>query len=92
LERELEILKPKIILALGKIAWDAYLDLLRHEHKIASRAPYKFAHGAEAEMSDDLPMLFGVYHPSQQNTQTGRVTQAMYATVLKRIRECLKHL
>ena len=92
LERELEILKPKIILALGKIAWDAYLDLLRHEHKIASRAPYKFAHGAEAEMSDDLPMLFGVYHPSQQNTQTGRVTQAMYATVLKRTRECLKHL
>ena len=42
-------------------------------------------------MSDELPMLFGVYHPSQQNTQTGRVTQAMYATVLERIRKCLKH-
>jgi uracil-DNA glycosylase len=90
LARELGILRPKVVLALGKIAWDAYLDLLRDENKIASRAPYKFGHGAEAEMSSDLPKLFGVYHPSQQNTQTGRVTQAMYATVLRRIRKSLE--
>jgi len=89
LERELAILRPKAMLALGKIAWDAYLDLLRRENKIASRARYKFAHGAEAEIAPDLPRLFGVYHPSQQNTQTGRVTQAMYAAVLRRIREFL---
>ena len=37
----------------------------------------------------DLPRLFGVYHPSQQNTQTGRLTQAMYANVLERIRKLL---
>jgi uracil-DNA glycosylase len=91
LERELDILRPKVVLALGKIAWDAYLDLLRTENKIASRAPYKFAHGAEAEIGNDLPRLFGVYHPSQQNTQTGRVTQAMYAAVLRRIREYLEN-
>jgi len=36
-----------------------------------------------------LPRLFGVYHPSQQNTQTGRVTPAMYAAVLRRIRRFL---
>jgi uracil-DNA glycosylase family 4 len=90
LERELEILRPKVALALGKIAWDAYLDLLRHENKIKSRAPYKFAHGAEADPGNDLPRLFGVYHPSQQNTQTGRVTQAMYAAVLRRIRKYLE--
>jgi uracil-DNA glycosylase len=90
LEGELEILCPKAMLALGKIAWDAYLDLLRHEHKIMSRGPYKFAHGAEAELARDLPRLFGVYHPSQQNTQTGRVTQAMYAAVLRRIRKFLE--
>ena len=89
LERELEILQPKAILALGKIAWDAYLEMLKQDGKIASRAAYKFAHGAEAEITTELPRLFGVYHPSQQNTQTGRVTEAMYAGVLKRIREFL---
>jgi uracil-DNA glycosylase len=89
LERELEILQPKAILALGKIAWDAYLDLLKSESKIASRASYKFGHGAEVEIAHDLPRLFGVYHPSQQNTQTGRVTEEMYAQVLRRIRKFL---
>jgi uracil-DNA glycosylase len=85
LERELQLLRPKALLALGKIAWDAYLDLLKQEGKIISRAAYRFAHGAEVEVAPDLPRLFGVYHPSQQNTQTGRVTQVMYAQVLKRI-------
>ena len=89
LRRELALLRPKAILALGKIAWDAYLEILKRDGKIASRAPYKFGHGAEAEMAGDLPRLFGVYHPSQQNTQTGRVTQAMYAQVLRQIRNFL---
>ncbi|HTZ47203.1 MAG TPA: uracil-DNA glycosylase [Verrucomicrobiae bacterium] len=89
LEQELAILQPKAILALGKIAWDAYLDLLRGEGKIARRGGYKFAHGAEVEIASELPRLFGVYHPSQQNTQTGRVTEAMYAQVLRRIRKLL---
>jgi uracil-DNA glycosylase len=89
LVRELALLQPKALLALGKIAWDAYLDLLKSRGRIVSRAAYKFAHGAEAEIAPDLPRLFGVYHPSQQNTQTGRVTQAMYAKVLKRISQYL---
>ena len=89
LKSELEILRPKAILALGKIAWDAYLEILKQDGKIASRAGFRFAHGAEAEFGDELPRLFGVYHPSQQNTQTGRVTEAMYAQVLKRIRRFL---
>ena len=90
LERELEILRPKAILALGKIAWDAYLEILKAEGKIASRAAYKFGHGAEVEIAQDLPRLFGVYHPSQQNTQTGKVTSAMYAQVLRRVRRFLE--
>jgi uracil-DNA glycosylase family 4 len=89
-EREMEILKPKVILALGKIAWDGYLEILKHRGMIASRALYKFAHGAEAEVAIGSPRLFGVYHPSQQNTQTGRVTPAMYATVLRRVRSFLE--
>jgi len=90
LEREIEILKPKAVLALGKIAWDAYLEILKRHGTIASRALYKFAHGAEAEVASGSPRLFGVYHPSQQNTQTGRVTPTMYAVVLRRVRSFLE--
>lgn len=90
LERDLEILKPKAVLALGRIAWDGYLETLKQRGAIRSRAPYKFAHGAEAEITADAPRLFGVYHPSQQNTQTGRVTPAMYAQVFGRIRRFLE--
>jgi len=89
LEQELDILRPKAILALGKIAWDGYLGILKQRGQISSRAAYRFAHGAECIMANDLPHLFGVYHPSQQNTQTGRLTQPMYATVLNRIRKFL---
>lgn len=87
-ERELEILRPKAILVLGKIAWDAYLEVLKQQGLIPSRSAFKFAHGAEANLPTGA-RLFGVYHPSQQNTQTGRVTPAMYAQVLRRIARLL---
>lgn len=86
--RELEILQPKAVLALGKIGWDAYLTILKEQGSIVSRAAFAFAHGAEADLPNGV-RLFGVYHPSQQNTQTGRVTPAMYARVLRRIRKFL---
>jgi uracil-DNA glycosylase family 4 len=89
LVRELEILQPRAVLALGKIAWDAYLEILKRRGLIASRAAFHFAHGAETELPGRGPRLFGVYHPSQQNTQTGRVTPAMYSQVLRRIRRFL---
>jgi uracil-DNA glycosylase family 4 len=90
LKRELELLHPRAILALGGIAWNGYLDILKQLGKIASRAAFPFAHGAEAELPGDLPRLFGAYHPSQQNTQTGRLTPAMYARVLRQIRRYLR--
>ncbi len=90
LERELALLKPKVVLALGKIAWDAYLDILKSEGVIASRAKYVFAHGAVAKLPGDGPRLVGVYHPSQQNTQTGKLTPQMYTKVLRRIRDFLE--
>lgn len=92
LERELAALRPKAVLVLGRIAWDAYLEILKQDGRIESRAAFKFSHGAEAKIGGDLPRLFGVYHPSQQNTQTGRVTEAMYARVLGRIRSFLGEL
>src|SRR5215813_4936487 len=83
LERELEILQPRAVLALGKIGWDAYLKVLKRNRVIVSRAAYAFAHGAEARLPNGVH-LFGVFHPSQQNTQTGRLTPPMYAKVLRR--------
>lgn len=90
LERELAIVRPKVVLALGKIAWDTYLGILKDDGRIESRAGYEFSHGAQAKLPAGEPLLIGVYHPSQQNTQTGRVTAAMYQQVLRRIRTYLK--
>jgi uracil-DNA glycosylase len=89
LVRELEIMQPRAVLALGKIAWDAYLEILKQHGLIKSRAAFRFGHGSEAELLGGGARLFGVYHPSQQNTQTGRVTPAMYSQVLRRIRRFL---
>jgi uracil-DNA glycosylase len=90
MEREIRILQPNAVLALGRIAWDAYLEVLKSRKLIPSRAPYPFSHGAETHLPGSAPRLFGAYHPSQQNTQTGRVTPGMYADVLRRIHEYLK--
>jgi len=89
LERELDLIRPRAILALGGIALNTYLDLLKRQGLIVSRAPYPFAHGASFVLPGDLPRLFAAYHPSQQNTQTGRLTPAMFARVLRKIRKFL---
>jgi uracil-DNA glycosylase family 4 len=90
MEREIRILQPQAVLALGRIAWDAYLEVLKSRKLITSRALYPFSHGAETQLPSSAPRLFGAYHPSQQNTQTGRVTPGMYADVLRRIQKYLK--
>ena len=90
LQREIEILRPKAVLALGKIGWDVFLGILKTRGLIASRAGYYFAHGAEVDLPEAGIRLFGVYHPSQQNTQTGLLTPAMYAIVLRRLRRFLQ--
>ena len=89
LERELDIFRPRAVLALGKIGWDVFLGILKNRGAIPARVGYRFAHGAEVDLPEAGLRLFGVYHPSQQNTQTGLLTQAMYATVLRRIRRFL---
>ena len=92
LEREIELIRPRAILALGGIALNTYLDLLKRKGLIASRSAFPFSHGASFALPGDLPRLFAAYHPSQQNTQTGRLTPAMFARVLKQIRKFLDGL
>jgi uracil-DNA glycosylase family 4 len=88
-ERELELLKPRAILALGGIAMRTYLGLLRDRGLIKSAAAFRFGHGVSYPLPGDLPRLFASYHPSQQNTFTGKLTQAMLSGVLRDIRDFL---
>ncbi len=90
LERELELLRPRAVLALGRTAWNGYLDILKVRGLIRSRSEYAFTHGAEAHLPEGQPRLFASYHPSQQNTQTGKLTEAMFLRVLRRVRRFLR--
>jgi uracil-DNA glycosylase family 4 len=70
--------------ALGRIAFDHLLALLRG--KGWSIPPLPFAHGALYQLGDGLPWLLASYHPSRQNTQTGRLTEAMFDQVWETVR------
>ena len=72
----------RAVLALGRIAHDGLVALLRaHGRLAASAAAPRFAHGGTNDLGDGV-RLFGTYHPSQQNTFTGRLTPAMLDAVL----------
>jgi len=82
LARELELLKDvRVVVALGKIAFDSYLTVLKEKGVIASRAPYRFGHGAFYRLPGGGPALLASYHPSQQNTFTGKLTREMLRSV-----------
>jgi uracil-DNA glycosylase family 4 len=85
LDRELRLLRPRVILALGAIGWASTLGALaRAGVDLPSPRP-AFAHGAEVRL-DGAPVLLGCYHVSQQNTQTGRLTAPMFDAILERAR------
>jgi len=89
LDREWDSLTQKrVILALGKIAWDATIALAKR-NRSAPTAKVDFGHGAQVELEGG-PMLVGSYHVSQQNTFTGKLTPAMFDSVLRMCRKCFK--
>jgi uracil-DNA glycosylase len=90
LEKELDLLRPRALLALGGIAMRVYLGLLKERGAVRSAAAFPFRHGASYELGSGLPRLFVSYHPSQQNTFTGRLTEGMLAGVLRDIRRFLE--
>jgi uracil-DNA glycosylase family 4 len=88
LQREFELLGDvKVVLALGKMAFDGYLRMLKEMSYGLPRL--KFEHGAWHELPEGLPVLAACYHPSRQNTQTGRLKQEMIDAIFLRIREYL---
>jgi uracil-DNA glycosylase family 4 len=77
---ELELIRPAVIVCLGAYAWDAACRLL------GLRPKPRFSHGAEYEVENG-PVLLGTYHPSQQNTFTGKLTESMLNAVFARAGE-----
>jgi uracil-DNA glycosylase len=87
LEREIDLLKNvRVVVALGKIAFDTYLSILRDRGVIKSRAAFAFGHDREFHVAPGLPVLVSSYHPSQQNTSTGKLTAEMLRRVFERAR------
>ena len=81
--------KVRVVVCLGKIAWDGYLAHLLLTGVIARRSLYTFGHGAEYVLPNGL-VLLGSYHPSLRNTNTGRLDSVMFAKVFSRAREVAK--
>jgi uracil-DNA glycosylase len=86
LVRELRLLPDVgVIVALGSFAWDGVLAALRRARHEVPRPKPKFGHGAEAQVGPYT--LIGCFHPSQQNTFTGKLTEPMMDAVFQRARE-----
>ena len=91
LEREMALLKRvKIVVVLGGIAMQAYLSILQDKGQIAAKSAFRFAHGAEFVTRAGGPLLLASYHPSQQNTSTGRLTAAMLEAIFQRAASLLQ--
>jgi uracil-DNA glycosylase family 4 len=83
LERELALLPARVILALGAFAWDGAIRAIAHAEAAPMPRPRpRFGHGAEASVGEYT--LVGAFHPSQQNTFTGKLTPAMFDEVVRR--------
>ncbi len=90
LEKELELLRNlKVVVALGRLAFDIYLTILRDQGKIARRSDFVFGHNQEHHTGPGQPVLISSFHPSQQNTSTGKLTEAMFRAVFLRARRLL---
>lgn len=89
LARELALLnRARVVLALGRVAFDGYVRLLRDQGLVIPRL--SFGHGVTYRFEPPRPNLVASYHPSRQNTQTGRLTEEMLADVFRNVRGLLQ--
>jgi uracil-DNA glycosylase family 4 len=88
LEREIALLSDiQIVVALGRIAFDAALRLYANlQPSTFNLNPASFAHNAACSLGPGLPALIASYHPSRQNTQTGRLTKEMFDCVWEQVK------
>jgi len=90
LEVELtQLPRVRIVVALGKIGFDAWLQLLKRRGVKLSPKP-QFGHGEVVKFGDGLPTLVGCFHPSRQNTNTGKLTAPMMESVFRKARRMIE--
>jgi uracil-DNA glycosylase family 4 len=83
LDREMAGLKDvQVVVALGKIGFEAYLNYVQRRGLIASKKTFLFKHGAHYRLPDGK-VLLASYHPSNQNTQTGKLTREMFLKIFQ---------
>lgn len=87
LTQTVDLVAPRVLLALGQLAWKATLDQLVERNWLAGNRP-KFGHAARIGLAGQR-WLLGSYHPSQQNTFTGRLTEPMFDEVFRTARELI---
>jgi uracil-DNA glycosylase family 4 len=86
LVRELAAMpRIRVVVALGRIAFDGFLAVWRESGRELSKPKPRFAHGADTRLAGGVTLLAS-YHPSQQNTFTGRLTVPMFHSVFKKAR------
>ena len=83
-----DLLPVRVFVGLGQIGWRSVIDLAKDCGWYEGRLP-KFGHAAEVDLNNGR-VLLGSFHPSQQNTFTGRLTEEMFDTVFSRARELLR--
>jgi uracil-DNA glycosylase len=87
LDREMALLKHvRVVVCLGRIAFEGLLAYEQRTGKLSSRSGFTFAHGAEYALPDGLTVIAS-YHPSLQNTNTGKLTRPMFLKVFMLARE-----
>ena len=90
LDRELDGLKNvRVVVALGRIGFEAYLNYLKRRGLLERKASYVFGHGVKYEMPDGR-LLMASYHPSNQNTNTGKLTREMFVKIFDEARRRAK--
>ena len=77
-----QLRRVRVVVALGKIGFDAWVRLLRRRGVVLSPRP-QFGHGVCVQPGDGMPIIIGCYHPSRQNTNTGKLTAQMMEGVFR---------
>lgn len=80
LHAELDLLEPEVVVVLGRIAWETWWKVLVERGADLPRPRPGFGHGQWVELTGQVPVLQS-YHPSRQNTNTGRLTRPMWHAI-----------
>ena len=89
LDREISALKNlKVVVALGRIGFEAYLNFLKTNGTISTKKPFLFGHGEHYKMPNGVSLIAS-YHPSNQNTATGKLTEKMFRAVFEKAKRLI---